>query len=829
MPEYLPPSSRGRMPAVHTAPIAQWPQQSRPQQAEMTLAPLDLRQILAILRRRIWWILAFAVLGGGAAGYLAFTAKPVYQATGTIRLTENRQRLTSGLTGQTEGRPLLSADPLLSQIAILTSRGVVGGVVDSMPELRLRTEDFPASLVTDFAIEGTPEEADKASARITLTFDDRTVTAVASGGERASAAYGQPMDIAGIRFAIASRPASKDGILKVLHRVDAVVSVARGIQAKPREETNVIDVSYNSTNPELAQNIINDLVQTFKQSSIEDAAQEARLRRQFIETQLHENDSLLSEARLAVSDFRSRQKSFSAREKFTVERSDLTSIQQQQADLESQRRLYSSIVQQLQSGDQRGSLQDLGALISAQGANASPVVMDLYQQLQRLQASRDSLTTGQWARSASNPDVQRIDALIASASERLQRTVTLIVGVLDDRRASLSKLQAQNTASLVQIPATDAEEAVLLERQESYRKIADQLRDEYQKARLSEAAEVGQIDIVDLATLPKAPVGVPASRKVIFGVLLGVFMGVGIALILEHLNTAIRGRDDVESSLQLPGLAVIPKFDQKSALKRLAKAGASAHNGNANGNGNGTVRIPGRLAPGSQVSGALVTVNDVHSPGAEAYRTLRTKLLFSRAAGDLKTLVVTSPFSQDGKSTTAANLATTFAQHGMRTLLIDCDLRRPTLHDVFRVPREPGLTEMLSGDAMVTGTGRRTNIEGLSLITAGSLPPDPSEIVGSTRMRELLARFAESFDVIVIDSPPVLPVADASILATMADGALLVVRAGATNRKAAQLAVQQLEDVDARVLGVVLNDPKARVPLYDQYGYSSYYSYGSKG
>jgi capsular exopolysaccharide synthesis family protein len=239
--------------------------------------------------------------------------------------------------------------------------------------------------------------------------------------------------------------------------------------------------------------------------------------------------------------------------------------------------------------------------------------------------------------------------------------------------------------------------------------------------------------------------------------------------------------------------------------------------------------MPGRLASGSQVSGALVTVNDVHSAGAEAYRTLRTKLLFSRAAGELKTIVVTSPFTQDGKSTTAANLATAFAQHGMRTLLVDCDLRRPTQHEIFRVPREPGLTELLSGDGIVAGTGRRTNIEGLSLITAGALPPDPSELVGSSRMRNLLARFAESFDVIVVDSPPVLPVADAAILSTMADGALLVVRAGATNRKAAQLAVQQLEDVDARVLGVVLNDPKAQVPLYDQYGYASYYSYGSKG
>lgn len=821
MPEYLPPAGRDRLPVVRTAPVGRW--QNERAQPEMTLAPLDLRQILAILRRRIWWILSMAALAASAAAYLAFTAKPVYQATGTIRLTESRQRLTSGLAAPTDNRPMLTADPLLSQIAILTSRGVVGNVVDSMPELRVGTEGFPKRLVADFAISAPPEESASISSTLSLAFGSQSVTATAPGGERVSAAYGEPLDLAGVHFAISAKPSEKSGTLKVRRKEDAAVSLSRSIEAKPREETNVIDVAYSSTDPELAQRVINTLVRAFKESSIEDAAQEARLRRQFIETQLRENDSLLSGARLAVSKFRSQQRSFSAREKFTVERSDLAGIQAQQADLNSQRRLYASIAQELRSGDQKGSLQQLGALLSAQGANASPVVMDLYQQLQHLQASRDSLTTGQWARAASNPDVQRIDALIASASDRLQRTVTQIVSVLDDRRASLSRLQAENTATLVQIPATDAEEAVLLEREESYRKIADQLRDEYQKARLAEAAEVGQIEIVDLATRPREPIGIPASRKIVFGVLVGLFLGVGVALILEHLNTSIRGRDDVEASLQLPGLAVIPKFDQKVAARRLQKVAAEGRNGR-----NG-VRVPGKLAPALQTSGALVTVNDIHSAGAEAYRTLRTKLLFSRAAGSLKTIVVTSPFTQDGKSTTAANLATTFAQHGMRTLLVDCDLRRPTQHEIFRVPREPGLTELLAADGLVAGTGRRTNIEGLSLITAGALPTDPSKLVGSARMRTILAKFAESFDVIVVDSPPVLPVADAAILATLADGALLVVRAGATNRKAAQLAVQQLEDVDARLLGVVLNDPKAQVPIYDEYGYASYYSYGEKG
>jgi capsular exopolysaccharide synthesis family protein len=302
---------------------------------------------------------------------------------------------------------------------------------------------------------------------------------------------------------------------------------------------------------------------------------------------------------------------------------------------------------------------------------------------------------------------------------------------------------------------------------------------------------------------------------------------VSSAFVREHLDASIRGRDDIETILQLPGLAVIPKFKMKPAHRRLLTS-PTAKNGNGatkrkGGGGKGAVE---KLPPEQVVSRALVTIQDTRSVGAEAYRTLRTKLLFSRAISSLKTIVVTSPFAQDGKSTVASNLATTFAQHGMRVLLIDCDLRKPVQHEVFNVPCEPGLTELLAGSGFVAGTGRRTSVEGLSLITAGTIPPDPAELVGSARMREVLAKLPDSFDVIVLDTPPVLPVADSAILASMADGVLLVVRAGQTNRRAAQLAVQQLQDVDARILGAVLNDPNSQVPGYEDYSYAAYYGYG---
>ncbi|HEX5181419.1 MAG TPA: polysaccharide biosynthesis tyrosine autokinase [Gemmatimonadaceae bacterium] len=780
----------------------------------MVLAPLDLQQILTMLRRRIWLIVAITALCGGGALWLALTSAPIYEASGTLQLTDTRRALTGGLVDPAENggglRP--TTDPVLSEVAILTSREVLGQVVDSLPSLRVRTEGFPRQLVTDFSIDTTGPDSARAFA-LDLSFDSKGVVGTA-GGKATRAAYGEVLDVAGTHFAIASNPKTKHGELSVSTRDDAVQRLLSNIKAKPREATNVIDVAYTSSDPVLAQRFVNVLVTVFQQHSVDEAAQAARLRRQFIQTQLQQNDSLLTEARVALSSFRSREKSYSAREKFQAQASDVAKVQDQIEDVQLQQRLYAAVLEQLKAGNGRATLQKLGAALSAQGASASPIVTQQYNDLVKLGSARDSLITLGIA--PTNPDVQRIDTLESTGVTRLRSMLEGIQSTLTQRLASLQSRKVTSTDVLASIPASDADEASLTERVQAYQKSADQLRDEFQKARLAEAAEVGSVEIVDKALRPHVPIGTAMSKKILFGLLLGLFFGSGCALVIEHLDRSIRGRDDAEATLQVPGLVVIPRNDN-TVLKKRAQAALAAG-------------ITGAAHKDKQkpLPERLVTLTNTQSVSAEAYRTLRTKLLFSRALNSLKTIVVTSPFAQDGKSTIAANLATTFAQHGMRTLLIDCDLRRPTQHEIFGVSGRPGLTELLMSDELVPGAGRRTVVENLSLVTAGALPPDPPELVGSSRMRTLLERFAETFDVIVLDSPPVLPVADSAILASLADGVLLVVRAGHTDRRAAQLAVQQLQDVDARVLGAVLNDPNEQVPLYDQYGYATYYGYAAR-
>lgn len=201
----------------------------------------------------------------------------------------------------------------------------------------------------------------------------------------------------------------------------------------------------------------------------------------------------------------------------------------------------------------------------------------------------------------------------------------------------------------------------------------------------------------------------------------------------------------------------------------------------------------------------LITLTNPRSPASEAYRTLRTNLIFSSINQALHTLVVTSPAPEEGKSVTLANLAITFAQGGKKTLLVDCDLRRPNQHTIWGAPQEPGLTSAM------LGTGKKlplqaTGVENLSLLTSGPLPPNPADLLGSPRMDAVIKQLRGEAEIVLFDAPPVIAVTDAVLLATRLDGVLLVIRAGVTSRDHAERAKELLEQVNARLVGAVLTN-----------------------
>ncbi len=214
----------------------------------------------------------------------------------------------------------------------------------------------------------------------------------------------------------------------------------------------------------------------------------------------------------------------------------------------------------------------------------------------------------------------------------------------------------------------------------------------------------------------------------------------------------------------------------------------------------------------------LITITESRSPISEAYRTLRTNLDFAGLDRTLKTLVVTSAGVSEGKSTTLANLAIVSAQAGRRVILVDADLRRPSLHKVFGLANDTGLTTMMMDEAALASPPLfKTDVEGLSVLTSGPLPPNPAEVMGSRRMEEIIAALAERADQVLFDTPPVVAVTDAAVLATKVDGVLLVVSAGHTRRDHARTAVQRLQQINARLVGAVLTNVQVDTGLKEYY------------
>ncbi|MBA7677277.1 hypothetical protein ES703_85529 [subsurface metagenome] len=320
---------------------------------------------------------------------------------------------------------------------------------------------------------------------------------------------------------------------------------------------------------------------------------------------------------------------------------------------------------------------------------------------------------------------------------------------------------------------------------ETSRSLYESLLTRVKEAGLTEGLEATNIMVVDPARIPDHPVKPRKARNVLLAIIVGLTLGVGIAFFFEYLDNTINTPDELERYFKVPFLGVVSKFKVDT--------------------------------PGEEIT--------VHSNPksyiAEGFRTIRTNLLFSSPDVEKKRLLITSPLPKDGKTLQAANIAISFAQTGKKVLLIDGDMRKPRLHELFNLERSPGLSEYLAGKE---SGPQATGITGLEVFTSGRTSPNPAELLGSKRMKKLLesGRARDDFDMVIIDSPPILSVADAAILSAVSDGVVLVVNAGSTPRPAIQRAIQQLSDVKAKLIGCVLNNMDFKK---ESYYYSYYYRY----
>ncbi len=338
-----------------------------------------------------------------------------------------------------------------------------------------------------------------------------------------------------------------------------------------------------------------------------------------------------------------------------------------------------------------------------------------------------------------------------------------------------------------------AEFSMLKSELERAEKLCDLLDNRIKEINVTEDTGALNITILEVAKQDEKPVKPQKVRILAMALVLGLMLGGGLALLRDWMDQRLRSSEEIAALLGIPVLGTIP---HGRGRKKPAEVGQQVHKN-----------------PQSQT--------------AEAFRTLRTAVYFGNPGGRSKSILVTSPTPGDGKSTTVSNLAISMAQAGERVLILDADFRKPMQHKIFNLSNEEGLSNAIVNRGKLNEVVIPTGIEQLNVVPCGSIPPNPAELINSSRFAEIIKEFCESFDHVIIDAPPVMPVADARILGTVTDITLLVLRAEKSTRKSAEQARDGLISVDANLLGTVINDIRRGGGKYG-YSYSQYY-YGNYG
>ena len=817
---------------------------------------IPIRLVLKAMRRHLVLVSAVTVFLTAFA-FVVFKQPALYQGSAVLRLTEDRSRISAGMEEEPEQIDRTTGR-VASLVPQLRSRTLAGVVTDSLG-LQLRPFS-PFSLFGSAApvlpFRNVRIDAATPYDTVYLEFADSSVLG-RRGDQQVRVGYGQPLRLGPAQFVVAARPEIDAVAVGVLPRDVAIDNLLLDLAVIPVVGTDAVSIKFVDHDPDMAQQVTNMLVHTFYAMSVNWSQEQGRRRRIFLGDQLSETERLLNKTQQDLSTFRSRRALASSSDKLASQQATLLALDSRRGELETDRLVFRALLSKMQDPNDSAREDGLRTLAYSPDIAGDPIVSRLYQQLFVYQTRLDSLTTGPWQSAANNPDVVQLKQLLSSSQVELERAVKAHLGSLDQRISALGALQRKNVQQLQVLPNLQAEEERLSQQVAAVSEFATQVRLEYQKARMSEQLAASNIQIVDLATKPYLPVGVPWWLKVGLALGFGLLLSAALATLLEMQNHSIREPEELSRALPVRGLGVIPPvLEQMLPL---------LPNGDPPG---------GLTANGLPMARFKDVVADSPSPsiGVEAFRMLYSSLTHSWQEHG-RTILVTSVAPQEGKTLVAANLAVTFAREGANVLLVDCDVRRPRLHKIFRLSRAPGLSDLLAGerhagpgsveeqpkrvysmmpeierpkeeDAPVAAEPsvrtpprvashsasaptrspiRTTNIKNLSVLPCGSLSPNPAEVLTAGGFRKVLEEIATDFHVIILDTPPVLVSADAVILAPVADGVLIVVRAGQTNRDAASLAYQQLSAAGARVIGAVLNDPAGEVAreskLYYMYDY----------
>jgi tyrosine-protein kinase Etk/Wzc len=767
-----------------------------------------LRSLANFLQRNRLLIVALAVPVVAATILFLQWSRPVYESAVSLRVDQERSQVAVLDALST----ISSGSQIDSEMEELRSRTLAEDVVDSL-DLQL-TVDAPKDVARRELLARLEVSRFAPEQEITLRRDGAETFALSSGADAAArpVRIGEPVQLRGVTFSLAAGAAAYDAIrLEVAPFQDAVRDfVERRDVSRPNRDADFVVIRHEGPDPVIVREVTNTMARLFIARRNGVRKRESLSAVLFLREQLDTLNGQLRVAEDALQEFREGEQIVAPQAEAEVGVRAMAELRAQRDLVVIERNGLSQLLQSVAADPDAGPGEPspFRRLLAFPTLLRNEATSELLANLAGVENQRGELLM---LRTMEDPDVQVLSSRIRQIEAQLGTLATTYLESLDGQVQGFDATLRGFGGELARVPAREIQFARYLRQAELLEEIATLLQTRLKESEIAAAIDDSSVRVVDPAILPDEPIWPKPMLSLLLSIVVGLSLGVGIAFAREHMDTSVRSREELQNVTGVPVLGTIPRI-------------AQAVTGNG---GVGRTRTGGRGALQSR----LVAGRDPLNPATEAYRSLRTNIVFSRPERTPKTLVFTSPTPGDGKSTSAANLAITLAQQELRVLLVDADMRRGVLHEVFGTKREPGLSNVLLGTIPVEQAASPVEVENgatLDVLAMGTLPPNPAELLGSARMEALVRQLEERYDAILFDAPPLTAVTDAALLGTHADGVILVARQGVTERGAVRYAIDQLNAVRAPLLGVVLNDIDIRKDrYYGGYGAASYHYHAS--